>query len=95
MIVVRVLVGASILLSLWFVISLGNPRRSENPAVAWLLAAWGWVTVAFETMLFVALFSVRVPVWLAAVVLAAQDGVFAWRILLLRRARRGDEVKVE
>jgi len=27
------------------------------------------------------------------VVLFVQDGVFAWRLLLLRRARRSDEMK--
>jgi len=85
----QVLVTASIVLSLWFVLTLGSPRRSENPLVAWLLAAWAWVTVAFETLLLLSLFRVHVPLWLAAVVLLAQDGVFTWRLILLHRARRG------
>ena len=93
MTLLQLLVAASIVLSLWFVLSLGDPRRSENPIVAWLLAAWAWVTVAFEVLLLLALFRVHVPPWLAVVVLFAQDSVFAWRMVLLRRSRRGDEVK--
>lgn len=82
------LVAASVLLTLWFVLTLGSPRRSENQPIAWLLAAWAWVTVAFETLLLLALFQVHVPGWLAALVLFAQDGVFAWRLALLWRSRR-------
>jgi len=91
MTVIQLLVTASIGLSLWFAVSLGDPRRSENPPVAWLLAAWAWVTVAFEALLLLALFHIHVPAWLAAVVLFAQDGVFAWRLVLLHRARRADQ----
>ncbi len=40
----QVLVAASVLLSLWFVLYLGPPGRSERPVVAWLLAAWAWST---------------------------------------------------
>lgn len=93
MTLLQLLVAASIGLSLWFVVSLGDPRRSENPSTAWLLAAWAWVTVVFETLLLLALFRVHVPPWIAAVVLFAQDGVFAWRLVLLHRARRSDETR--
>lgn len=92
-VLLRVLVAASILLTLWFVISLGDPRRSENATVAWLLAAWGWITIAFETLLLLALLHVHVPTWVAVLVLFAQDAIFAWRLVLLRRARQTDEVK--
>lgn len=85
---VQVLVGISILLSLRFIADVGNPRRSEIPTIAWLLAAWGWVSVAFETLIFVAMFDVDIPLWIAAVVLAAKDGVYTWRIAVVRRARR-------
>src|SRR5258705_33899 len=96
MTLLQLLVAASIVLSLWFVLSLGNPRRSENPVVAWLLAAWAWGTVAFELLLLAALFRGHVPPWLAVVVLFAQDGVFGWRMVLLRRSRRQDNsVRVE
>jgi hypothetical protein len=94
MTVIQLLVAASIGLSLWFVVSLGNPRRSESPTMAWLLSAWAWVTVAFETLLLLALFRIHVPAWLAAVVLFAQDGIFAWRLVLLRRTRRVDRSRV-
>ena len=91
MTVVQLLVAASIGLSLWFVLSLGPPMRSANVKVAWLLAAWAWVTVAFELLLLLTLFHVHVPIWLAALVLLVQDGVFAWRIVLLRRSRLTDK----
>lgn len=87
----EVLVAGSIGLTLWFVLDLGPPWKSENPSVAWLLAAWGWVTVAFETLLLLTLFSIRFPLLLAALVLAVQDTVFAWRLVILRRARRADQ----
>jgi hypothetical protein len=90
MVLLRALVGASISLSLWFVVSLGDPRRTANPPVAWLLAAWGWITIAFELLLLLALLRIHVPPWLAVGVLAAQDTVFAWRLVLLRRSRTVD-----
>jgi len=93
--VLQLLVGGSIGLTLWFVLSLGPPRNSQNPSVAWLLAAWAWVTIAFETLLLLALFSVMVPSWLAAGVIAAQDGIFAWRLVLLRKSRRADRLRIE
>lgn len=85
--VLRLLVGLSVGLSLWFVLSLGPPRRSDNTPVAWLLAAWAWVTIAFELLLLLALFHVRVPLWIAALVLAGQDAIFGWRLVLLYRTR--------
>jgi len=88
--VIQLLVAASIGLSLWFAVSLGNPRRSENPTVAWLLSAWAWVTVAFELLLLLALFRIHAPPWLAALVLFAQDAIFGWRLVLLYRGRRAD-----
>ena len=91
MTLIQLLVAASIVLSLWFVISLGDPRQSENPTVAWLLAAWGWATVVFESLLLLALLHLHVPAWLFAVVLLVQDGVFGWRIVLLYRSRRSVE----
>lgn len=90
-ILLRILVAASVGLSLWFVLSLGDPRRSENVLIAWLLAAWAWVTIAFETLLLLALFRIAVPSWIAAVVLAGQDVVFGWRLVLLHRTRRNNK----
>jgi len=89
----QVLVAASAGLSLWFVLYLGPPWRSENPAVAWLLAAWAWSTAAFQALLLLALFRIVVPLWLVALVLFAQDAVFAWRLVLLRRTRRADPLR--
>jgi len=85
---IQVLVGLSILLPLGVVLRLGDPRRSENPRMAWLLAAWGWVTVAFESLLFVATLGLRVPNWIAVIVLMSQNAVFAWWLIAVYRARR-------
>ena len=95
MTLIQLLVAASIGLSLWFVFSLGPPQGSGNVPVAWLLAAWAWVTIAFEVLLLLALLHVHVPPWLAALVLLVQDGVFAWRIVLLRRSRQADRLKAK
>ena len=84
----QLLVFASIVLSVWFVLSIGNPRRSESPVMAWLLVAWGASTTAIETMIFVALLNIDIPMWVAALILAAQDAVYAWRIALVHAARR-------
>lgn len=84
---VEVLVGISIVLQLWFVIRLGSPRRSENPPIAWLITALTWGTIAFETLLLLALFRIPTPWWIAAVTLAALDGVWAWWLVALHRSR--------
>jgi hypothetical protein len=89
----EILVAASVLLTLCFALYLGAPWRSEYPPMAWLLAAWAWVTVAFETLLLLALFHIHVPPLLAVLVLAVQDGIFTWRLVLLRQTRRADKVK--
>lgn len=94
-VLLELLVAGSIGLTVWFLVDLGRPWRSEGPLIAWLLALWGGVTVAFETLLLLALLSVEVPAWIAALVLAAQDGVFAWRLILLRRARLADRRAVK
>lgn len=86
--VFEVLVGASVLLGIWFALELGRPWRSENPPMAWLLAAWAWSTVAVETVLLLALFRVAVPAAVVAMVLLGQDSVWVWRLVKLRRERR-------
>ena len=84
----QLLVAASIVLSVWFVLSIGNPRNSDSPTMAWLLVAWGASTTAIEAMIFVALLNIDIPMWVAALILAAQDAVYAWRIALVHAARR-------
>ena len=91
MLLLQVLVAGSIGLSLWFVVALGPPWRSQAPTIAWLQAAWAWVAILFEALLLLALFRVGVPLPVWGVVLFAQDGVFAWRLILLRRSRRADQ----
>jgi hypothetical protein len=87
----EILVGASVVLGIWFALELGRPWRSENPPMAWLLAAWAWSTAAVETVLLLALFRVAVPPWVVVVVLLAQDSVWVWRLVKLRRERRQSE----
>jgi hypothetical protein len=83
-----VLIGASVLLGLWFVLALGAPWRSESPTMAWLQAAIAWVAVAFDVALLLALLRIHVPAWGFVLILLAQDVVFGWRLALLWRARR-------
>ena len=91
MTMIQLLLTASVGLPMWFVLSLGDPRRTQNSRTAWLLAGWGWVTVAWETLILLATFRVAVPLWLAALVLLAQDGVFGWWLVQLYRTRRKDK----
>jgi len=77
------LVGLSLSLGLAFVLTFGNPSRSDNPPMAWLQAALAWVAVAFDALLFLALFHVVPPAWAILGVLLAQDAVFAWRLIVL------------
>lgn len=93
--VLEALVGGSVLLTGWFVLLLGPPQRSVNPPMAWMLAAWAWVTIALESLLLLSLFRVAVSPWIAVVVLLAQDGIWVWRLVLLYRSRRGDRIRVE
>jgi hypothetical protein len=88
---VQTLVALSIALTVVFVAALGHPRSP----VAWMLASWGWITVAFESLLLAVTFRVHVPMWSLALVLAAQDGLFGWRLALLWRARRLERLSGE
>lgn len=90
---IQILVGLSVLLPLGVVLKLGDPRRSDSPTTAWLLSSWGWVTVAFEALLFVAVLGVGVPNWLGALVLAAQNVVFAWWLVVVHRVRNAGHRK--
>lgn len=87
-----VLVSLSALLGLWFVIAFGRPWLSENPNMAWLQSALAAAAVAFDLVLLLALLRVAVPAWVIAAIMLTQDGVFAWRLIALARARRVDVV---
>ena len=89
-VLIQVLVGLSVLLPLGVVVKLGDPRKSDSPTTAWLLSSWGWVTVVFGALLFVAVLGFDVPVWLGALVLVAQDAVFAWWLIVVHRIRGRD-----
>lgn len=83
-----ILISFSLTLGLGFVLTLGSPRRSEVPSMAWLQAGLAWVAVAFDAVLFMSLFHITVPVWSVALILLAQDVVFAWRLWVLIQTRR-------
>ncbi len=83
-----ILISVSLVLGLGFVLTLGSPRRSEVPSMAWLQAGLAWVAVAFDAVLFMSVFHVAVPVWSVALILLAQDVVFAWRLWVLVQTRR-------
>lgn len=82
-----VLLGASVLLSLLFVLLLGDPRRHVDAAVAWFLASTGWAALAIDAALFAAVLGAVVPPWVFAVALLAQDVVFGWRLWFVVRER--------
>lgn len=90
-----VLVGASVLLGLWFVVALGRPWRSELPSIAWLQTIVVSVAVAFDLVVLLALFGVATPAWGVALVLASQDAAFSYRLFRLRLARREDRRAAE
>jgi hypothetical protein len=83
-----ILISVSLTLGLGFVLTLGSPRRSEVPSMAWLQAGLAWVAVAFDAVLFMSVFHVAVPVWSVALILLSQDVVFAWRLWVLIQTRR-------
>lgn len=81
------LLGASVTLSLAFVLILGPPWRRRDQPMAWFLASTGWAAIAIDGGLFVATLGTQVPVWVFAVALAVQDAVFGWRLWLVSRDR--------
>ena len=81
----------SILLNLWFLWDLGYPNRSVNPSGAWLWAGMGFVTLALDILLMLVLLRIPFSPLLAIAVLFAQDGVYTWRLVVLRQARRDDK----
>lgn len=83
-----VLLGASVLLSLAFIVALGAPKRHADTAMAWFLASTGWAALALDAALFAALLGAHLPGWVYAIVLGVQDAVFGWRLWLTVRARR-------
>jgi hypothetical protein len=82
------LIGLSLGLGLAFVIAFGSPRRSANPSMAWLQVGLAWVAVAFDAVLLLSMFHIVVSLWLVAMILLAQDAVFAWRLGVLIQTRR-------
>ena len=86
------LVALSILLCFWFTAGLGLPWRSRYPTGAWLWAAMAWVAIALDVLLMLVVLRVRFSPWVAVGVLAAQDGVYAWRLAVLYTARRSEKM---
>jgi hypothetical protein len=74
---------------------MGWPGRSLNPIGSWLWIAMGLVTLALDILLLMIMFRIPIPSLLAIAVLIAQDGVYAWRSIALRRARRADSEGVQ
>jgi hypothetical protein len=87
-IVFMILFGTSVVLGLWFVLDLGPPWRSQLPGTAWLQASLAAVVLALDLVIVLLLLRVPVPWWLIAVLVAAQDAVFVWRLVKLHEARR-------
>ena len=82
------LFAASAVFSAGFAVRLGRPWRTPEPVVAWLQAALAWVAVAWDTAWTALTLLVPVPLWVFAVLLLVQDGIFGWRWWVLEASRR-------
>ena len=88
------LFAASAVFSAGFALRLGRPWRNREPVMAWLQAALAWVAVAWDVVWTALTLSIVVPIWVFAVVLAAQDAVFGWRWWVLETSRRHDRGEI-
>lgn len=86
------LFAASAVFSAGFVVRLGSPWRNREPEMAWLQAAIAWIAVAWDLAWMALTLSVHVPIWVFAVLLLVQDGIFGWRWWVLETSRRQDRV---
>jgi hypothetical protein len=83
----ELLLGASVALSLLFVLILGPPWRHRDQAMAWFLASTGWAAIAVDGVLFVAILGAQVAPWVLLLALTVQDLAFGWRLWLVARDR--------
>lgn len=82
------LFAASAVFSAGFALRLGRPWHNPDPVMAWLQAAIAWIAVAWDLTWTALVLAVHVPVWVFAVLLLAQDGIFGWRWWVLEQTRR-------
>lgn len=82
-------VGGSLLPSLLFAVLFGRPWVKRDRATAWMVASWVWAAIAWETTLLAAVMGVRIPTWLAPVVLGGPLVVSWWRLIAFLRERPG------
>lgn len=78
----------TVVVSLLFLLVLGDPRRHGDPLIAWHLWALAAVGIAAEGTLLTVGLGVAPPLWLFAVVYAGQAGVVTWRLVLMAQGRR-------
>jgi len=83
----EMLLGASVALSLVFVLILGPPWRHRDRMMAWFLASTGWAAIAVDGVLFVAVLGAQVAPWVLLLALAVQDLAFGWRLWLIVQDR--------
>lgn len=86
------LFAASAVFSAGFAIRLGPPWRNREPEMTWLQASLAWIAVAWDLTWMALTLSVHVPVWLFAVLLLVQDGIFGWRWWVLEHSRHHERV---
>ena len=82
------LFAASALFSAGFALRLGPPWRRLDAEMVWLQASLAWSAAAWDLAWMALTLSLAVPVWVFAVLLLAQDGVFGWRWWVLESSRR-------
>ena len=88
--IVAATIVVSMMLGLGFLFALGRPWKvpHELRTLAWLQVALVAMPVALDLLLLFVVLKIAPPVWLVVVVLAGQDVVYGWRLLVLLRAHR-------
>lgn len=85
------LFGYSVLVSLGFIVAVGNPRKHPDRLVAWVMVVTGWAGLSIDAIFFVSLLRPAIsPLWFLwsfAGAQVAKDVVFTWWLWLAVRPR--------
>lgn len=87
MTLIRLLIAASVILSLWFVVQLWPPWKAHDAPIAWLLSGLAVTAAVWDAMILLATYRIAVPFFVALTFLAAQDALLIWRLVSARRSR--------
>lgn len=77
----------AVVMAVTFLAFFGLPWRHEDPGMGWHIAGFTFAITSLLALLLAAVLGVVVQLWLAALVLAAVDGVLTWRLVLYIRSK--------